>query len=94
MEGINEQIYKVLSVPTPYTFTIGSLADKNYGKYIRNGIVEEVKGIIETSHLCLNEVFNCEEPNLNDNDMDFEFIDKVPFFFFLYKCFWKFSDEK
>ena len=75
LESLNGKTFKVESVLTPFTFQLEDLSEtlKEGEKYVRNGIVEEVKAKIKPDFKTLEEslqYFNTREFDL-EPDMDF-----------------------
>lgn len=78
MEGVNNTVFKITKVPTPFTFIIDELKGANFGNYERNGIAEEVKELIIVSHKPIETVLEVNGDNMIDCDFDFENPDRVP----------------
>lgn len=90
MEQVNDHVFRVQKVLTPFTFSIGDLKHLGATPYIRNGIAEQIKEVKEVSYRTLEESLNDLEEILIDCDMDFENLDRVEFWKFLLHTFWKF----
>lgn len=92
MEQVNNVVLRVVKVLTPYTFSVGDLRPLGAKPYVRNGIVEQVKEVRELAYRPLSESLADSAENLIDCDMDFERLDRVPFWRALLHCFWKYAD--
>lgn len=75
MEALNGQVVRILEVPTPFSFKIPPLDPAKYGKYVRNGIIEEKKDVIEMNFDPLPEGLNSNI--LPDCDLDFDTPEKI-----------------
>ena len=78
MEGINDKVFRINKVPTPYTFIIDELKGDKYGVYERNGIAEEVKEVLTANHKSLETVLQTDNEHMIDCDFDFENPERVP----------------
>lgn len=87
MEELNGKICRVSAVPNPFTFKIDNFDPKLYGKYVRNGIVQEVKMPIEQKYKPFSEL--AEATVLPDSDLDFENMHKIEALQFLFVELWK-----
>lgn len=94
MEKINGQIYKITKVLTPYTFVVEDIKGKKFGRYERNGIVEEVKAIITVKNDPLEDILNDAERGLIDCDMDFENMDRVQQLRLTLNALWSYTSKE
>ena len=90
LEGINGVQFRVEKVMTPFTFSIGDISAICKGQYKRNGQVEEVKMKKVVKHKSLKESLNYTEQELIDCDMNFDFLDRIAFYKWLFCCYWSF----
>lgn len=93
MEKMNGLEFRVKDVLTPFSFKI-DFEGKDYGKYLRNGIVEEVKEVINMEFNSLQNVMEQPHMTMIDCDMDFMNMDKVFQFKVLLRTLWKYVSQK
>lgn len=87
MESLNGKTFQVKKVLSPFSFQVESLSQ--YGTYVRNGFVEEVKVPQKVSFKSLRESFEEPQADAIDADMDFENLDKIHLQKCLVKTLWK-----
>lgn len=88
MEKMNGVEFRVKDVLTPFSFKI-DFEGKDYGKYSRNGIVEQVKEIIDMKFNSLQDVMEKPHMTMIDCDMDFLNMDKVFQFKVMLRTLWR-----
>lgn len=76
MEKLNGHVLKINKVPSPFTFVLEPFPADKFGTYQRNGIVEEVKGVVDMAFEPLQAALELNE--LPDCDMDFEHPSRTP----------------
>ena len=93
MEEINNKIFRIDKVLTPYTFIIDELKDNKFGRYERNGIAEEVKEVLTVNHKPIEEVLQKDGESVIDCDFDFENPDRVSLLRTTFNLFWKYISQ-
>ena len=93
MEALNGKVFTVDETMTPYTFKIKELVGCKYGKYQRNGILEEVKAVVTVKNSPIESVFNDLEKELINCDYDFENPDKMQLLKFTVNALWTYVSE-
>lgn len=86
-EALNGQVLRVVEVPSPFSFRVQPLPVERYGRYERNGVVEEVKATLTLPFLPLERAFDAEA--LPDCDLDFESVERVRALRLLLQALWQ-----
>lgn len=93
MDKLNNGLFKVQKVITPYSFSIGDLKPLNVGTYLRNGIIQQVKEPKTVAFSSLSETLEDYPANMLDADHDYEHENRAQFTKMMIVTYWQYVSE-
>ena len=93
MEALNGHPLRVQKVISPYSFSVGPLHQLNVGRYVRNGIINQMKEPKTVVYKTLRESVQNMAEQLIDCDFDWENEQRVSYMKTVVTTFWAFISE-